>query len=100
MGAAGADGDVLAGRRARGDCLALRYLSGLLQPVLRSNSKILNGKFLITRAALQVQAVAFSPDGAQAVTASRDGTWCAWGLGVRHWLQEDPKKLLQARHLR
>lgn len=47
-----------------------------------------------------MQAVAFSPDGAQAATASRDGTWCAWGLGVRHWLQEDPRKLLQARPLR
>ncbi|KAK9832499.1 hypothetical protein WJX81_002288 [Elliptochloris bilobata] len=44
----------------------------------------------------QVQAVAFSPDGAQAATASRDGTWCVWGLGVRHWLQEDAKKVLQA----
>jgi len=45
----------------------------------------------------QVQAVAFSPDGGQAATASRDGTWCVWDLAVRHWLQEDPKKLLQAR---
>lgn len=43
--------------------------------------------------------MAFSPDGGQAVTASRDGTWCVWGLGVRHWLQEDPKKLLQVRAL-
>jgi len=24
-------------------------------------------------------------------------TWCVWDLAVRHWLQEDPKKLLQAR---
>ena len=46
-----------------------------------------------------MQAVAFSPDGGQAATASRDGTWCVWGLGVRHWLQEDPKKLLQVRAL-
>lgn len=44
-----------------------------------------------------MQAVAFSPDGGQAATAARDGTWAVWGLGVRHWLQEDPKRLLQAR---
>ena len=43
-----------------------------------------------------MQAVAFSPDSGQAATAARDGTWCVWDLSVRHWLQEDPKKLLQA----
>ncbi len=56
-----------------------------------------HGRGAARGARAQVQAVAFSPDGGQAATASRDGTWCVWDLAVRHWLQEDPKKLLQAR---
>jgi WD40 repeat protein len=38
---------------------------------------------------------AFSPDGARAVTASKDGSLCVWNTAVRYQLQEDPKTLLK-----
>lgn len=41
----------------------------------------------------QVTALAFSPDGTRAVTASKDGSWRVWRLDVLYTLNEDPKCL-------
>lgn len=50
--------------------------------------------------AKQVSCVAFSADSRRAATASKDGTWAVWNLDVRYHLNEDAKKLLQARQVR
>jgi hypothetical protein len=42
----------------------------------------------------QVSAVAFSPDGRKAVTASQDHSMQIWNLAVRYQQQEDPKCLV------
>lgn len=42
----------------------------------------------------QVSAVAFSPDGRRAVTASQDHSLRVWNLDVRYQQQEDPKCLV------
>ena len=41
--------------------------------------------------ACKIYAVAFSPDGTKAVTASKDKTWAVWTLDVRYGQDEDPK---------
>lgn len=44
----------------------------------------------------QVSAVAFSPDGRRAVTASQDHSLRIWKLDVRYAQQEDPKCIVKA----
>jgi WD40 repeat protein len=45
-----------------------------------------------------VGAVALSPDGTRAVTASKDGTLRVWNIDVRYAQQEDPRTLLVVSH--